>query len=344
MTEPTAAFIEATGESKTRSVPMSHLSVEVGHLYMEDLESGQATVRQRFTGVAPWVEQAVRWCANSSGADRPRISTCYLIDDYFSPDSSPAEIIPMVLAAADDAGLTIDYLARESSCAVESGVAIAELVAAQIVAEPHPSSNGARPAAAASGWLSNGRRSPSGPAVAMKPRRWQPPSESAANRHSIFIDVELWNDQEGGRVYSCPFLAAVWQLARLGLLRANGLPLLQPQQWSAPWPTSWQALPGVIKLNHNASPFSAYSTLSVIAERFLPIEDAVRTVLSQIAVDGAAATQLASQAKGDKLRLAGTVVERIGYVFAPQEPWELTIEDRSVGRRSKAPRSAEPAH
>ena len=40
-----------------------------------------------------------------------------VIDDYFSRFSAPAEVIPMVAAAAEQEGLRIDYLARESACA-----------------------------------------------------------------------------------------------------------------------------------------------------------------------------------------------------------------------------------
>jgi hypothetical protein len=337
LTELTTSFVESTGVAAGRSVPMSHLSVEVGHLYLEDLEGGPEAVQRRLAAVAPWAERAKTSFVDTLGQARPRVSTCYLIDDYFSPGTSPAEVIPLVLSAAAATGVTVDYLARESSCATESGIAIAEMVASQIVAEPHPESNGARPAAAVSGWLSNGKPSPAGPSVAMKPRQWQPPSESAAKRHSIFIDVQLWSGPDNDRLYSCPFLAAVWQLARLGLLRHNGEPLLQPQEWVGQWPSSWQAMPGVVRLNPDAAPFSAYSTLSVISERFLPIEHAVRTILSQIAVDPVATEQIATQAKGDRLQLAESIVERLGYVFA-HEPWEPVR--RSPARRSKAHETA----
>jgi hypothetical protein len=332
-----ASFSEATSEPRLRSVPFSHLSLEVGHLYAEDLEAGAAAVRRKFAVVAPWVKQARLSHQGTAPGRAARISTCYLIDDYFTSPGPPAEVIPMVLAAAEANDLEIDYIARESSCADDGGVAVADLVAAQIVAEPHPSANGSRPAPTVNGWLSNGRRSPSGPVAAMKPRVWQPPSESAATRHSIFIDVELWSNQGGARQYSCPFLAVVWQLARLGLLRSDGQPLLQPKDQPPAWPNSWEALPAVVRLNPAAAPFSAYSTISVIAERFLPIEHAVRTVLSQIAVDSRTAQQIARQAKGDQLSLAANIVERIGYVFA-HEPWVMT---GSPARSSKARGSAE---
>jgi hypothetical protein len=45
MTELRITFVEATGSPATRSVPMSHLSVEVDHLHPEDLERGPEAVR-----------------------------------------------------------------------------------------------------------------------------------------------------------------------------------------------------------------------------------------------------------------------------------------------------------
>ena len=49
----------------------------------------------------------------------PRISTCFLVDDYFTQFSSPREVLPMLHEAAAAAGLTIDYLAREDAAAAD---------------------------------------------------------------------------------------------------------------------------------------------------------------------------------------------------------------------------------
>ncbi|CAM5724891.1 hypothetical protein SVIOM342S_03063 [Streptomyces violaceorubidus] len=74
---------------------------------------------------------------------------------------------------------------------------------------------------------------------------WQPPHETAARRHSVFLDVELWSDDaDGQRTWSCPFLAAVWQLARLGLLRNEGEAVLAPQPHTATgFPDKWTSCP-----------------------------------------------------------------------------------------------------
>lgn len=258
-----AVYRETAAQPRTQSVPLAHVSLELGHLYMEDFEAGPDRLAEHFAQVKPWAE-ALRG-AVGAGARRPRISTCFLIDDYFTRFSSPAELVPMVLAQADKAGLTIDYLARESACAVADGIAVAEAVEGRLVDSPPPGSDGSRPPARETGWLANGERSPgieAPPEAMAHVTPWQPPRETAARRHSVFLDVELWDERDGVRTWSCPFLAAVWQLARLGLLRHLGEPVLRPRPWQEGerFPAEWADLPPLIRLNPAAAPFSAYRT------------------------------------------------------------------------------------
>lgn len=117
MKGPGTVFRESSAEPRTESVPFSHLSLELGHLYMEDFSEGPVRLRRHFAGVRPWVDAARAASGPLPTGRRPRISTCFLIDDYFSRLSTPAELIPPLLEAAAEAGLTIDYLARESGCA-----------------------------------------------------------------------------------------------------------------------------------------------------------------------------------------------------------------------------------
>ena len=319
MSEVKTKFLESTADFKVESVPLSHMSVEVGHLYMEDFADGESSVKRAFAAAAPWVKTAQTPQAVGCGKNSVRVSTCFLIDDYFSRFSSPAAVIPMVLTAAKREGLEIDYLARESACAAVGGISPAGLTLGSLVTEPVPGSTGGRPPLTETGWLTNGQRSPStarGEAMS-KRTPWQPPRESARRRHSIFIDVELWDERDGLRTWSCPMLAAVWQLMRLGLLRDQGRPVLTPQDWTDPrFPDGWDDLPPVIKLNPQAAAFAAYTTLSVLSPRFLPVELAVRTILSQFASDRAILTEAAHRAERDAMRLPAELVDRIRYVFA----------------------------
>jgi hypothetical protein len=197
------------------------------------------------------------------------------------------------------------------------GVPLARLVEEHIVADPVPDTTGARPPVTEAGWLCNGQRSPAAQAAeAMEPTvSWAPPVQNAASRHSVFVDVELWNEGRRGRVWSCAFLAAVWQLLRLGLLRYQGGPVAVPQAWDDPYPDDWDRLPAVIQLNPAAAPFSAYRALSILPGRLLTTEHAVRTILSQVAVDAAITDQLLRRGRSEDLNLPPEPVDRIDYIF-----------------------------
>jgi len=329
VTSADAVFREAAAERRVASVPFSHLSIELGHLYMEDFAAGPKHLRQYFQQVAPWVVAARQACADSLQSQRAqhgqqgrearaRVSTCFLVDDYFTRFSSPAELAPGLVSAAREAGLEIDYLARESGCAHADGVELARLVEGRLVTDPPPDTNGSRPLATEVGWLCNGERSPASDATeAMDAvRQWLPPAQNAARRHSIFLDVELWDESNGRRVWSCAFLAAVWQLLRLGMLRHDGEGVTVAGQCKGAFPDDWDEIPAVTQLNPAAKPFSAYRTLSILSTRFLPIEHAVRTILSQVAVDRNVLDQVMTRSRGENVLLPLELVDRIDYVFA----------------------------
>lgn len=327
MTSTDSVFREATAERRVASVPLSHLSIELGHLYMDDF-AADMDLQQHFAQIVPWVNAARQACAESlrnrkskhgqqNREPRTRISTCFLIDDYFTQFSSPAEIIPTLVSAARATGLEIDYLARESGCAYAEDVDLARLVEGRLVQDPPPSSNGSRPHATEVGWLSNGQRSPADNAAreAMEVQGWTPPVQNSARRHSIFVDVELWDESNGHRTWSCPFLAAVWQLLRLGMLRHDGDSVALPQPWEGTFPDAWDKIPAVTQLNSTAAPFSAYRTLSILSARFLPVELAVRTILSQVAIDRDVLSQVTARSKGEGVELPLELVDRVGYVI-----------------------------
>lgn len=319
MTGVDATFREASAQPRVEQLPLAHVSIELGHLYMEDYAAGIDGLRANFQRVAPWAEAARQACQTTVGDRRARISTCFLVDDYFGPFGSPRQIVPDLMRAAADAGLEIDYLGRESGCATADGVPIARLVEGQLVAEPAPSTDGSRPPVSESGWLCNGERSATpgvGEAMGVI-SQWTPPVESAVNRHSIFLDVELWDEkpEDGSRTWSCPFLAAVWQLLRLGMLRNLGQGVAVPQPLPGELPERWDELPALLRLNPSAAPFSAYRTFSVLSARFLSVEHAVRTILGQVNVAGAVATQVTDRAEREGVALPPELVERIEYAF-----------------------------
>ncbi|HET8661761.1 MAG TPA: SCO2522 family protein [Micromonosporaceae bacterium] len=316
-----AEYVEETLSPRVAAVPLGHLSVELGHLYMEDFAAGPDRLDEMFQHTAPWV-RAVRESRSLPRGKTPRISTCFLVDDYFGQLSSPREVVPQLVTAAEAAGLQIDYLVRESACAVAGEIDVARLVETRLVADPPPGTTGRRPPLSISGWLCNGERSPVPTGIALRgaAEPWRPPSENGANRHSIFVDVQLWDDHGGERRWSCPYLAAVWHLLRLGLLRYDGRPVVEPVVDSGASADTWGELPPVTQLTERPAPFAAYRTFSVLAGRFMPVELAVRTILGQYAVEPTAAEQVRQRASGEGIELPASIVERIEYVFAGAGP------------------------
>ncbi|GAA1606149.1 SCO2522 family protein [Actinoplanes couchii] len=304
-------YRERTTQHVAPSVGLSHVSLELGHLYMEDLmaREGESRLADYFVSVSPWVktiESMGRW-----GTNTPRISTCFLIDDYFSRLDEPAVIIKKVLDAAAKSGLSIDYIARESSCAEFGETRLAQRVFDQIVPEPLPGANGNRPTVKESGWLANGRRSPdTASAPAMGADAWESPKQTAANRHSVFMDVQIRDD-----LWSCSFLASVWQLLRLGLLRPDEKQLTKPVKLDGDYPRDWSELPPVIKLTDTRNPFCAYRSFSILPTRFMEVEMAARTVLHQVRVDPLILEDLDSRALPERIELPPNILDRIDYAF-----------------------------
>lgn len=323
-------YTEATEQPWVAPVPLSHLSIEVGHFYLNDLLGDLGRVKEEFRRIVPLVAAFTESARVRFGPD-VRVSTCYLIDDYFQPDTDPAEILGKLLTAADAAGLTIDYLARESGCwqtsqfmdGVPLGepIPVAEMVAARIVAEPAPPDTGRRPPTAQSGWLCNGRRSSEHePAQAMRGRTYEPPEEFGRREHSIFLDVQLWSTQlvDGVTVtrWSCPFLAAVWHLLRLGMLRYHGAAVVDPQQWHGePWPRRWHEVPPVVQLTPDAAPFAAYQTLSMLPKRYLGIEHAVRLVLDHLDLDEDVLAQVIATGAAEDVMVSRKISERLSHLL-----------------------------
>lgn len=315
----TAEFEESSARPRTQQVAYSHLSVELDHLYMEDLVGG-ADLDRRMARVRPWFEAIVESFTQARPGIKPRISTCVLIDDYFSSLISPADVLPRLRAAAAASGMRIDYLARESCCAWADGISPAELAVQRLVPVPALGDDGARPPTLETGWLSNGRRTPAQSRRSMQPvRGWEPPVEADARRHSVFVDVELWDSPKQERIWSCALLAAVWQLLRLGLLRHDGRPPALPEclDERAELPRTWSELPAVVRLEDGAPPFAAYRTVSILDHRFLPVESAVRVILGQVAPHPEALAGLVERAGREGLGAVDDVLGRIGYVFLP---------------------------
>ncbi|WP_216908050.1 SCO2522 family protein [Nocardia noduli] len=335
--EHAPGYTEATEHARVSAVPLSHLSIEVGHFYMHDLTAGPGPIKAQFRRIAPLV-RALTEIAEDDFGENPRVSTCFLIDDYFRRDTVPERILDDLLGAADECGLRIDYLAREAGCwevpaVVRDGVvrtpaiALAEHVRGRIVQEPQVGHNGTRPPASESGWLCNGKRESGGkPGQSMHADEpYEYPEEFGRREHSIFLDVEMWNLErtrrgaETGTKWSCPYLASIWQLLRLGLLRYDGRPAVEPQPWSrdSPRHDSWWEMPSIIQLNPAAKPFAAYRSLSILPQRYVGIEYAVRVIMDHIRLDAEVVDQVVERGAREGITVPRRAAERLSHHLLP---------------------------
>jgi hypothetical protein len=109
-------YSETSAKLRTERFGMSHLSIEVGHLYADELT--EERLRAEIAAAAGWSGAATAAMGRRLGHRVPRVSTCYLVDDYFRDDlPEPDTFLTLLDDAADRANLRIDYLVRESACA-----------------------------------------------------------------------------------------------------------------------------------------------------------------------------------------------------------------------------------
>jgi hypothetical protein len=336
-------FHEAREAAQVESVPLAHLSIEVGHLYREDLETQgpDDRLRKQFAQAKHYIDAAVLLQKARYGK-RARISTCFLIDDYSPSDTerkpvaAPRDAVKLLTETARAHGFQLDYIVRESGCVASTDrpragekdhVRLADIVAGQLVAEPVEGATGFRPPTSESGWLCNGRRSPeSEHAQAMSGLQWEAAEEYGYRHHSVFLDAQLWTeiqerDQNSGhllvrRNWSCAFLASVWQLMRLGLLRNEGKAVAKPYLWTGDdWPDDWSDMPTVTQVNPGAADFAAYRAVSVLPSSYLPIEHAVRMVLNHVLVDSLILSEIVERAAREEITIPRSPTERLSHVF-----------------------------
>ena len=102
---------------------------------------------------------------------------------------------------------------------------------------------------------------------------------------------------------------------RLGLLRHNGEAVTNAVAGRGAARTTGTSCRPWCKLNPRAAAFSAYRTFSVLGSRFLPIELAVRTILSQVSSTRPCSTRSPPAPRGEHIELPKDLVERIDYMF-----------------------------
>jgi hypothetical protein len=302
-------------------------------LLHEHLVNGEERIRNQFHQGRAVAAGRDSGPAGPVGPGQTPISTCFLIDDYFGRETNPGDIVPKLVRIADKCGITIDYLVREAGCARAGAADLAGMVQAMLLPEPPEGTNGSRPPLQESGWLCNGQRSTDSPVrsgQAMQVAPWRPPIQFGASRtHSIFVDVELWRDIDGteDKLWSCPFLAAIWHLLRLGMLRYHGEPVAQPQYRAVgdEWPDRWDDLPSVMKINASAAPFAAFRSVSIMPRSYLIIENAVEVILNHLDLDVAVIDQLVERGVSEGLEIPPKITQRMSHIFIDDDDEEIPL-------------------
>lgn len=284
---------------------MADLSIEFAHLYLANLDEEHAVAsahaaKQWLTPVMAAYEEAGM-----------TVSTVVMIDDYFAPEDTDIEQKAQMLRdACAEIGVRVDHVAYEAACAESVGRMQAHL-------HPEPrkgdGSSSPPPADIGSDWLSNGdpprgRQTEAG----VVGRLFQGDEEShlgqrmsaptpARGHHSIHLDVQLWKAQRGSdaRLWACPTLAAWWQLIRLGMLRDEHDRPVAPQRT--------QSLA-------DAPPLPARRSVTLLDNRFLEVEHAVRAILKRLSLPEAWRRYLR---EGEMPPSPDEHLNRIAYIFVP---------------------------
>jgi hypothetical protein len=289
---------------------VSDVSIEFAHLYLANLDEEHAEASARLA--KQWLAPVIAGYEEAGLT----VSTVVMIDDYFAPEGTEIEEKARMLQdACMEAGVRVDHVAYEAACA-ES----VEQMQARLHQEPRrgDGSSSPPPADTGSDWLSNGDP-PRG-------KHWEPatvgrlfrqPEEGkgqagqrakahtpARGHHSIHLDVQLWKSERGSdsRLWACPTLAAWWQLIRLGMLRdeRSDRPVAPPRTQSLP----------------NAPPLAARRTLTLLDNRFLEVEHAVRAILERLSLPEGWRRYLR---EGEELPSPHAHLERIAYIFVPAD-------------------------
>ena len=273
------------------------VSVEYAHLYLRGLD--EDAVRRSVRAARTWLSPLV---AEMESRGR-RVSKVVMLDDYFTQDEDVVrDAHDLLLRVCAEEGMSPDWVARESLLATS-----ADQLLEALVRPPEFGDGSRRPQERLhESWLSNGqpRRDAvdadddlmvtlADPVLTSQPQERTAPSRVTPANHAIHLDVEMHKTGRRGTSYSCPLLAAWWQLARLGLHAPPGL---------------------VVPVERRGIPFAAKRTITVLDARFIEVEHAVRTILDHVELSDQWVSRLTL--RGEDVGVRGHL-DRLAYLFVP---------------------------
>lgn len=283
------------------ALEIAHMSVEIAHVYLGELT--EETAGDALAAAVDRVGPVIDHMTKSRGRT---VSTCILIDDYFeSKGPTPREAVEIFRNAAARLGFRLDWIAFEADCALAADYFFDNLYPQPRFGESsHGGLYGEPNRLSRSGqlWISNG--DPTRETKAPRSRRflgeetkYLPGKVRPEIATSIALDVEIAKagSQDGDLMWSCPFLAACWQLIRLGCWREPSGGMLAPKR--------------LLAVSDRPPPFFAQRTLSHLPTRYLRVEHAVQVILAQLTIDDRARREIDPHAKEFEIR------EYIEYAF-----------------------------
>ena len=220
---------------------IADLSVEFSHLYLD--QASEAEAKAAAGSARRWLIPVITRYREAGYT----VSTTVMIDDYFASDEASVEKnTELIRSSCANEGVAIDHVVYESACAHS-----VEKMIEHLMDQPRfgdGSSNGPTDSSK-DNWLFNyapGRdafreaQNLSAFSLLTEEERRAVELQSVANagskettqraRHAIKLEIELWKQTVVANgtslLWSCPLLAAWWQLIRLGMFRDNGTPVL----------------------------------------------------------------------------------------------------------------------
>jgi hypothetical protein len=263
----------------------ARVSVETGHFYADVFMQGMGalvsrlhTVRMECDNTVPIFNTPRTLDPDTATALGSGVSYSFLFDDYLNRPSKkhhPAAMLGMLRDAALEAGLQLDYIAREAAYLVQAAAALAIL---QKSPELHKAPDDD------SHWLAQLR--PEAIQIAMQMAKNEPPQGTPGR---IYMDIELFGRKE----WACPYLASLWHIHRLGGL--PGLDFPDPELINGDMPDweRWQDVPPLIQLREDAAPFCADTAYSILPNSFLAVESAADRITTRLSTLTGSPTNLA---------------------------------------------------
>lgn len=281
------------------------VSFEVAHLYLGDRAIEQ-TIERYADAARTWALPIV----SQMREDGDTVSVVVFLDDYTDTKGEihPADQVrERVVAALQERGLKVDYVALESECAKSAHILATCIEPAPVQGDGSVTRN-AKQVAFTDGHFVHyfGHSVRAAGAIAeyygMGPRSFE-------QRTDIGLRVRLHGETGGD--FTCPAVAAWWQLIRLGALLGVSETRAEEEGYKL---SQIEGAPHGTWARPKAAPFIAKRTVTLLPPAYIGVEHAVQVLLDNAGLPERLQKSLGITARGEKIAAAPR--DRISYLFA----------------------------